>query len=155
MSNMSIFCCCFEGISMSSIFSCTTQMCFQMKFSGPPGVIWQDISTSTRSQVAEVSWSGNCLTPVSWELSPALQRWAFQGSWAAQVFEHLLIHWPYQLKISCTQNLQYCWLGFNCENLQIVNTGHSMQYNGLVKISLTTVCYHPYAIQWFIWIGWG
>ena len=22
-------------------------------------------------------------------------------------------------------------------------------------LALTTVCYHPYAIQWFIWLGWG
>ena len=71
------------------------------------GIIWQEVSTSTRSQVAEVSWSGNCSTPISWELSPALQRWAFHTSWTAQVFEHLLIHWPHQLTISCIQNLQY------------------------------------------------
>ena len=36
MPNMSIFCCCSEGISMSSVFSCTTQMCFQMKCSVTP-----------------------------------------------------------------------------------------------------------------------
>ena len=76
----------------------------------PPGDIRQEVSTSTRSQVAEVSWSGNCFTPVSWELSLALQTWAFHTSWTVQAFEHLLIHWPHQLTISCTQNSQYRWL---------------------------------------------
>ena len=45
-----------------------------------------DVSPSTRSEVAEVSRSGNCSTSVSWELSLALRRWAFHTSWAAQTF---------------------------------------------------------------------
>ena len=97
----------------------------------PSGDIWQEVSTSTRSQVAEISWSGNCLTPVSWELSWALQRWAFHTSWTTQVFEHLIDSLAIPVdNISCFQNSQYC---FDCEDKQIVKIGHNMWY--VIRVS--------------------
>ena len=80
----------------------------------------------------------NCLTPVSWKLFRALQRWAFHTSWTAQV--------------SCIQNSQYRWLGFDCENMQIVNIGHSMHaicncmaipFNKGIPIQMTELFTYP------------
>ena len=153
------FHCSSEDISTTFILSCTTWMCFQMNCSVTPRWHLTRHLNIHKKPSGWSLWSGNCSTPVSWELSPALQRWAFHTSWTAQVFEHLLIHWPHQMTISCTQNSQYCWLGFDCENLQIVNISHSMRYNGLTHlIRVSSYGWHCYFTRllvslWGVWVA--
>ena len=91
----------------------------------PPGAIWLDVLTSTRSQVVEVLWSGNCLTPVSWEL------YYRDGLFTpAELLKCLTIIWS----IGPTSwqylsfRIQVLWLGFDWDNPQTVNIGHSMRY---------------------------
>ena len=141
------FHCSSEGISTTFILSCTTWMCFQMNCSVTPQV---PLTRGLNIHKKPSGWSfviQNCLTPVSWKLFRALQRWAFYTSWTAQV--------------SCIQNSQYRWLGFDCENLQIVNIGHSMQYviawlSHLIRVSpykwqsYLSILGHEMALAWHL-----
>ena len=129
---MSIFHCYSEGISMTFILSCTTLMCFQMNCS----VTSRCVSFDKRSQhPQEAKWlkfrdqgivDSSFLRTI---LSTTEMGFSHQLSCSSILIEHLLIHWPYQLTIPFRihSNSQYRWLGFDCEDIQIV-IGHSMYF---------------------------
>ena len=118
ISNMSIFRCYTEGISMTFILSCTTLMCFQMNCSATPRC---HLTRGLNIHKKPSGWSfviRELLTPVS----RALQRWAFHTSWAAQTFWSNTFwsigrtSWQYLSEF--TLPLAGLWL--ICEDMQII-----------------------------------
>ena len=158
ISDMSIFRCCSEGISMSPIFSCTTWMCFQMKYSVTP------MCHLTRRLNIHKKPSGWCF----------MIREIFDFSFLRTFPSTTETGFSHQLSCSSIwttsdtlaepvaitfHNSQHCWLGFDCENLQIVNISHSMWYNGLShSIRVSSYGWHSYLTRflvnlWGVWVA--
>ena len=95
--------------------------------------------------------------PGSVSCNPALQRSRLCTDKILKTNRHFLemqVHYITQLVLFCDvvdpPGRRICWQ--NMDNIVSVFIYYPCEPGGT---SLMTIRYHPYAIQWFIWLGWG